>query len=751
MQRRFNLTGDANQISLESLRARVASLYDQVAKGGVSTAESAFKQIRNSIHNYMTPDVIGRLDKYLATYGSTLNKANIDGIKSLKASIETYYKVDKNVLIQFAKKIPSAQLPSNFAEVMTGLKDSGNGAAELGRLSQLMVSAVDQFKAGARNPDIIHWIIKAQAFVQNELARQKMDESNWQLRAGIALDSVYSSGLLSKEKLSSLRSILSKPINLADKNASSSVQAQLTAVLTEALQRTKSTYQPAVAKWSVVYEKTEGVVDDTLRSSQLTELDPIISMLGSRSGTVAGQEHILLEGGRFGYLVYVPKGATDDQIARLDTHAIAIFAENPLSLGVVQATISEQPQTPLSHIKIKSDSRGTPNAYYANAHMDPKFAKFLKGNNLVYVQFTANGMQVRQATLEEAQAAWSKLEVPKHIEVVADLSETRIRSTDEMGSKDFMTVGSKTANYAEASHVLPKTVLKGWGIPFSYYKEFMDQNKYDATHTLSQYVQSLIQDPRMKSDKNFQVDSLNKLREKMNDPSMKVNPKLVETLKSQTAAVYPGRSIRFRSSTNSEDLPNFSGAGLYDSYSYNPKKPEKSMEAALRATWASVWNQRAYEERGNAGIPHMKVYMAILVSPGFKDELANGVAVTRNIKSKEIPGRGVYINTQKGEEAVTNPDPTKNLRSEELVITEGTKDLHYLTYSSLVGNAPLMMDSEALLLRDDLMTLHNHFKKIFDPSNKNPNFAIDVEFKVHDVNGKRTLFIKQARPYIGQN
>ena len=36
-------------------------------------------------------------------------------------------------------------------------------------------------------------------------------------------------------------------------------------------------------------------------------------------------------------------------------------------------------------------------------------------------------------------------------------------------------------------------------------------------------------------------------------------------------ATYPeGQSLRYRSSTNNEDLPGFSGAGLYDSKTQDP-------------------------------------------------------------------------------------------------------------------------------------------------------------------------------------
>jgi len=60
--------------------------------------------------------------------------------------------------------------------------------------------------------------------------------------------------------------------------------------------------------------------------------------------------------------------------------------------------------------------------------------------------------------------------------------------------------------------------------------------------------------------------------------------------------------VRFRSSSNSEDLPNFNGAGLHTSTSAELGDPERTVANALRVVWSSLWNTRAYEERLNAGI-----------------------------------------------------------------------------------------------------------------------------------------------------
>jgi phosphoenolpyruvate synthase/pyruvate phosphate dikinase len=74
--------------------------------------------------------------------------------------------------------------------------------------------------------------------------------------------------------------------------------------------------------------------------------------------------------------------------------------------------------------------------------------------------------------------------------------------------------------------------------------------------------------------------------------------------------------------------------------------------------WASVWSFRAFEERDYAGIDHEQVAMAVLMTPAYVDELANGVAVTANIFDPR-PGAedGFYVNAQLGDASVVLPDP----------------------------------------------------------------------------------------------
>src|SRR5207237_1915555 len=108
---------------------------------------------------------------------------------------------------------------------------------------------------------------------------------------------------------------------------------------------------------------------------------------------------------------------------------------------------------------------------------------------------------------------------------------------------------------------------------------------------------------------------------------------------------FPGKGVFARSSTNSEDLPNFSGAGLY---STAPNvRGDAQMIDAIRFVWASVWNYEAYEARERAGIEHTKIYMAVLIQEGINSE-SSGVMITTDPFNRNDNEPAIYISAKRG-------------------------------------------------------------------------------------------------------
>ena len=216
-------------------------------------------------------------------------------------------------------------------------------------------------------------------------------------------------------------------------------------------------------------------------------------------------------------------------------------------------------------------------------------------------------------------------------------------------------------------------------------------------------------------------------------------------------AEYAGIRMRFRSSTNAEDLEGFTGAGLYTSESATPGSTDEPVADAVRKVWSSVWYFRAFEEREYRSIDHEAVGMSLLVHRSFPDEEANGVALTANIFDQTGVEPGFYVNVQEGEASVVKPDP--GVTSDQFVyhFDFPGQPVVYLAHSSLVPAGETVLSHRELYeLGQALKDIHTKFASIYPP-NADGWYAMDVEFKFDDIGElpEPVLWVKQARPHPG--
>ena len=252
-------------------------------------------------------------------------------------------------------------------------------------------------------------------------------------------------------------------------------------------------------------------------------------------------------------------------------------------------------------------------------------------------------------------------------------------------------------------------------------------------------IEQMLADPGFQSDFDIRDDMLDNLRDDIEDAA---SPQWIINALTEMHASFPeGTSLRYRSSTNNEDLPGFNGAGLYDSKTQDPEETEEDgIDKSLKGVFASLWNFRAFSERDFHRIDHGAAAMGVLVHPNYSDELANGVAVSFD-PFYDGPGR-YYVNTQLGEDLITNPLP-RSVPEELLLLPDG----NYLvrSTSNLVGRGELLMsDAQLVQLAQHLTTIHEHFEALYKPGPGEP-FAMEIEFK---ITSDDILAIKQARPWV---
>ena len=274
----------------------------------------------------------------------------------------------------------------------------------------------------------------------------------------------------------------------------------------------------------------------------------------------------------------------------------------------------------------------------------------------------------------------------------------------------------------------------GFAVPFYFYDEFMKANELDAM------VTTMLADSDFQTSYDTQAEKLKELRDAIEDDA--TTPAwIITALEEMHAEFADGRSLRYRSSTNNEDLPGFSGAGLYDSKTQDPDETEDDgIDKSIKGVWASLWNFGALVERDFNRIDHSATAMGVLVHPNYSDELANGVAVSHD----PFSGRAgaYYVNTQVGEDLVTNPDERST--PEELLLLPGGS-YEVIVHSNRVESGQLIMsDAQLRQLRSHLSTIHDRFKALYGPA-AGERFAMEIEFKITSDN---VLAIKQARPWV---
>ena len=422
-----------------------------------------------------------------------------------------------------------------------------------------------------------------------------------------------------------------------------------------------------------------------------------------------------------------------DPDERPHSRDVAIYEALPNELPRVAGIISTVPQTPLSHVNLRALQDGVPNAFIAGALEDDTISGLIDG--YVHYAVADSGYSIRAATQAEvddhhASSRPSEAQTPQR-----DLSAISISALSEIGFDDWDSFGVKAANVAVLGTLgFPEgTVPEGFAVPFYFYDEFMKHNSlYDD-------IEEMLADPDFQTDYDTKVRELKELRKKIKNAG---TPDWIDTALTVMHATYAeGQSLRYRSSTNNEDLPNFNGAGLYDSNTQHPEETEEDgISKSLKQVFASLWNFRAFIERDFYRVDHLATAMGVLVHPNYSDERVNGVAVSID------PAYGTegtyYVNSQLGEDLVTNPD-AHSVPEEVLLYPDGTSTVVALSNQVPPGQL-LMTDAQLEQLRRHLATIHERFAELYGTED-GEQFAIEIEFKITSDN---ILAIKQARPWI---
>jgi hypothetical protein len=455
-----------------------------------------------------------------------------------------------------------------------------------------------------------------------------------------------------------------------------------------------------------------------------------------------------------------------ETIANIDEAAISytdivVVDSAPNDIPVVQGLISQDFQTPLSHVNVLSANRKTPNMGLRGAMSDPTLLA-LEGK-LVSLTVGALAYEVHEVTQAEAQEFWDAHKptpvtlptVDQSITALTDIADVTPEPAAGESLRDkiktaVLAYGGKAAQYSVLSRTEGVPIEKAFAIPVYWYYEYMQRNG------LFDEIAALQKNASFASDSQVRFEKLAEFQAHVQAGT--VSPDLQAALLAKLEKEYPNHVIRFRTSTNSEDLDGFPCAGCYDSAKGDPAKGVEDVLNAIKFTYSTVWKFRTFEERAYYSVDHQSVGMALLVHNNFPDdyEKANGVAITANPFDESGLEPAFYINTQYGGK-VEVVAPAAGTTSDQILyfFDNPNQPITYLAHSNIISaGSTVLSRAQIHSLGVALDAIHARFSPAYGPASGNKGFyAMDCEFKFSneaDPTLPATLFVKQARPYPGR-
>jgi hypothetical protein len=504
-------------------------------------------------------------------------------------------------------------------------------------------------------------------------------------------------------------------------------------------------------------------------------------------------------GEAWGYLRIFPK-----DLGTLRPTDIPVFDELPLDLSVVAGTITRVYQDATSHVNLKSKERGTPNMVLRDASpTHDALAPF--ADKPVHLVVGKSGFQI-EATTDAIVRAKLAARLAKPWVTLPVVAETKLASYDEMCPTNAAACLDLVSRYGGKSTGLgflanPKVLGRvsqtgsaskkygydlvpfGFGVPVQGYRDFVAD---PANATLKAKIDALIAAEKggnlSPNDRNAMIKEIQALF-----LSGRLDPARLGAITARIQQLVPGvEKIKVRSSSNAEDVPHFDGAGLYDSFSAKPAKADnpdfsctivpdadaptksdvepKTVQCAIKAVYASLWNPRAVEERSFARLDHATSAMGLAIVPAYDSESdvdANGVVITRAIGSDIL---AYTISVQDQNNLVTNPDPGTIAETELATFASETRPPRFTPtrFATPVKGGPAR--TAPILPVDTLTTLVDLVRTVeIAYCNAQPDYydgdcrwvwldgekpaALDMEFKFL-ANGH--FVMKQAREFHGR-
>ena len=461
----------------------------------------------------------------------------------------------------------------------------------------------------------------------------------------------------------------------------------------------------------------------------------------------------------------------------IEWYDILLMPRVPDDIPRVSGIVNSHHTTPLSHTNVLATGWGIPNAIQIGA-IDQLEILALNNQWVSYtVDMNDSVLNISKAedTSVPTRPSWSiqtiRLEEPETLNTpIVELSALRM--------SDRFRYGTKAANLGELSRVLeqgsdrllgfyrvkrpPRSHLLSYlahylKMPENAESTMLNRAAWDFLRTKIMIPRGIaipfsVQQTVLESSAKVQ-QGIGKLKMALELNSREIDPLCLQLqqmirgiripdairdyIDSQVANTLGGVSnFVVRSSSNAEDLENFSAAGMYESIVH--VNTSENLFQSIKDVWASLISPRSVRLLHQVGISLDDCYMGVIVQEEVKSDMG-GVMVTTNPMNRG-DFRNVYVN-------VSTKSVEKVVHGEELPYQYLYNTVEGGGRTLSIGDAKEDLDDESKSILQDLAfagrLLQAHFSRDY-------TFAapVDVEWIAGRTSvGEPSISLVQLRPY----
>lgn len=460
------------------------------------------------------------------------------------------------------------------------------------------------------------------------------------------------------------------------------------------------------------------------------------------------------------------------QQATIEWFDIIVMHRVPDNIPRLSGIINAHMTTPLSHTNVLAAGWRIPNAIQLGVFdlidkegLNNQWVEYIvtSASDAIHLKKTATPIDTAQKPVWKLQQI--KLEEPETI-------NTPILSLSDLRQRDRYKYGTKAANIGELHHILkhgsermmgfyrvrrpPRENLlpylsrfigilggvdlsadvnkfvrqsikvpRGVAIPFAYQQEFL-QSSPRIQQAIGKLKMALELGAREADTLCLTLQGLirnTRLPDKIRD---EIDAKIASTLSGVSSFV-------IRSSSNAEDLENFSAAGIYESI--NHVSSADNIFKSIQEVWASMLSPRSVRLRQQVGISLDDCYMGVIVQEQISSDLG-GVMVTTNPTNTAGDFRNVYINVSKN-------DVQKVVDGSELPMQYLFNTVEGGGRTLSIGDAKEDLDETSKAKLQTLAyvgrLLQSHFS---------PDYMFDAPVDIEWIINQDGIVILQLRPYV---